>query len=73
MQNEGDFFSLTGKLLSRSTGAKSYVGALPVEEHRKTKKRRMTEPPPRYIHVHGSKSCLCYKTGVPHITETQHI
>ena len=43
VQNEGDFFSLTGKLLSRSTGAKSHVAAAPLGERRKAKKRRATE------------------------------
>ena len=48
MQNEGDFFSLTGKLLSRSTGTKNHVAATPLGERRKAKKRRATEAAVRW-------------------------
>ena len=48
VQNEGDFFSLTGKLLSRSTGAKSHLAATPLGERHKAKKRRATEAAVRW-------------------------
>lgn len=38
IQNEGSFFSLTGKLEEPWTGAASHAGA--AQEHRKEKKRR---------------------------------
>jgi hypothetical protein len=40
VQNEGDFFSLTGKLEAPWTGAVGHVCPPSQEEHRKKKKRK---------------------------------
>ena len=40
VQNEGEFFSLTGRLDAPWTGSVGHVSAARTEEHRKKKKRK---------------------------------
>jgi hypothetical protein len=49
VQNEGDFFSLTGKLDGAWTGAVGHTAPqIPEEEHRKKKKRKSQPADLRY-------------------------
>ena len=62
VQNEGDFFSLTGKLLSRSTGAKTHEAAVLLRERHKPKKRRATEAAVRWV------TSACTGGDLPHLS-----
>jgi len=59
-----DFFSLTGKLMSKSTtGVETYLRAILAEEHRKTRKKRIEEPTLRYAEYLESTCAIALQFG----------
>lgn len=82
LQNEGDFFSLTGKLDGAWTGAVGHTAPqIPDEEHRKKKKRKSAGadsrcnsiPSPRQTHISVSRLSSRNSISAQYFTTAQNI